>query len=303
MTKKKDSEATGTSAPATTETPVLNLYQKLIEVRKVVEFLKKDAHSETGARFKYVSSSQAILAVRSKMDEMGLLLVPTMTSKKVSPHKTAGGKDWYFTEIDFKYTWVNADNPTEIIECDWYGQGLDEAEKGVGKACTYSEKFFLLKFFNVPTDKDDPDQGSPEDKGKQNGNKTKPPQSKRKRTQEQYIKEIQATKTEEEYRKYWKENVASMKADLSPEQQTIVTYEAKKHAAAIKPLLQSGPTKEPEQQELPSSPSSSGLTPYKCPGGPLDGEWTDTAYCRDTQKCPELGQCDAYQQAVEKEIT
>jgi hypothetical protein len=55
-------------------------------------------------------------------------------------------------------TWINADDPKEIIECIWYAQGVDIAgEKGVGKALTYAEKTFMLKFFNIPTDKDDPD--------------------------------------------------------------------------------------------------------------------------------------------------
>src|SRR5690606_10249645 len=40
----------------------------------------------------------------------------------------------------------------------WYGQGIDIAgEKGVGKALTYAEKYYLLKTFNIATDKDDPD--------------------------------------------------------------------------------------------------------------------------------------------------
>ena len=34
---------------------------------------------------------------------------------------------------------------------------MDDGEKGVGKALTYAEKYFMLKFFNIPTDKDDPD--------------------------------------------------------------------------------------------------------------------------------------------------
>jgi hypothetical protein len=40
----------------------------------------------------------------------------------------------------------------------FYAQGVDIAgEKGVGKALTYGEKYFLLKTFNIATDKDDPD--------------------------------------------------------------------------------------------------------------------------------------------------
>jgi len=41
---------------------------------------------------------------------------------------------------------------------NWYAQGIDLAgEKGPGKALTYAEKYFLLKFFNIATSADDPD--------------------------------------------------------------------------------------------------------------------------------------------------
>jgi len=132
----------------------MNIYQKLIEVRKAVPYLKKD---EKGYEFMFVSSSQVLGTLKAKMDSLGLLLIPEVTSKVVSDHKTKKGGHNYFTEMDMIYTWVNADNPEETIKCPWYGQGLDAGEKGVGKAYTYAEKYFLLKFFNIPTDKDDPD--------------------------------------------------------------------------------------------------------------------------------------------------
>lgn len=55
------------------------------------------------------------------------------------------------------FRWVNAENPEDYLEVPWYGQGVDDGEKGVGKALTYAEKYFVLKFFHIATDKDDPD--------------------------------------------------------------------------------------------------------------------------------------------------
>lgn len=142
----------------------MNIYQKLIEVRKVVPYLQKEA---TGAQYKYVGSSQVLGNVKSKMDEMQLLLVPRITGHKLLEsaieYKDTNGNvtkrtTTYFTEIDMTMTWINAEKPDETIECSWYGQGVDIAgEKGLGKALTYGEKYFMLKFFNIATDKDDPD--------------------------------------------------------------------------------------------------------------------------------------------------
>ncbi|MBY0597726.1 ERF family protein [Bacillus bingmayongensis] len=140
----------------------LNIYQKLVEVKKSVAYLQK---KESGQQYKYVSSSQVLAALREKLNELNILLVPRVIGKNVredtveyeqngKPKRTTT----YFTELDIEYTWINADKAEETIVCPWYGQGVDIAgEKGVGKALTYAEKYFMLKFFNIPTDKDDPD--------------------------------------------------------------------------------------------------------------------------------------------------
>lgn len=141
----------------------MNIYQKLIEVRKQVPYLQKESE---GHQYKYTGSSQVLAAVRKKLDELGLLLIPRIISPNVltetvestdkfgNPKKTTT----YFTELHMTMTWVNAENPDETVECPWYAQGVDIAgEKGVGKALTYGEKYFMLKFFNIATDKDDPD--------------------------------------------------------------------------------------------------------------------------------------------------
>lgn len=132
----------------------MNIYQKLIEVRKSVPYLQKESK---GFQFNYVGSSQVLGTLKAKMDELGLLLIPSVISKEIGVHETAKGAKEYFTELVMEFTWVNADEPTEKITSKWYGQGLDSGEKGVGKAVTYAEKYFMLKFFNIPTDKDDPD--------------------------------------------------------------------------------------------------------------------------------------------------
>lgn len=132
----------------------MNIYQKLIEVRKEVPYLQKESK---GYQFNYTGSSLVLGSLKAKMDELGLLLIPRVLSKEVSEHETQKGSKEYFTELNMEFTWVNAENPEETIVCPWYGQGLDNGERGVGKAMTYSEKYFMLKFFNIATDKDDPD--------------------------------------------------------------------------------------------------------------------------------------------------
>jgi hypothetical protein len=157
----------------------VNIYQKLIEVRKVVPYLQK---KDKGGQYEYVGSSDVLGRVRAKMDELGLLIIPAVIGHKVSestveyiekgkygdkPKKTTT----YFTELVMVMKWVNAENPEEFIDVPWYGQGVDIAgEKGVGKALTYAEKYFLLKSFNIATDKDDPDAFQNKLEEQENGN-------------------------------------------------------------------------------------------------------------------------------------
>lgn len=132
----------------------MNLLQKLLEIRKAMPFLKKEAVNQ-GQGFNYVSSSQVLGIFREKADELGVLIVPRVTNG------TCGEKGkQLLVELYIDYEVVNVEDPKDKINIPFYAQGLDMGEKGVGKALTYGEKYLILKLFNVPTDKDDPDAGA-----------------------------------------------------------------------------------------------------------------------------------------------
>jgi hypothetical protein len=138
----------------------MNLYQKLIEVRKSVPYLQKENNTNKGNDkfgYSYVSSSQTLASVRMKMDELGIILEPEIINAIITQTKSSSGATNFFTELTMTMTFVNADKPEEKIIKQWYAQGVDTGEKGVGKALTYGEKYFILKYFNIATDKDDPD--------------------------------------------------------------------------------------------------------------------------------------------------
>lgn len=152
-----------------TENPKkMNIYQRLAIVRATVPYLQK---SQKGQQYQYVGSSDVLGALHSKINEVGVQLVPSIINHKVTEQIEVGSqynkytkqndekkRITYFTELDMVMKWVNNDDPSDFIECPWYAQGVDIAgEKGVGKALTYAEKYFLLKYFNIATDKDDPD--------------------------------------------------------------------------------------------------------------------------------------------------
>lgn len=142
----------------------LNLLQKLVEIRKEIDSFTKDTE---GYNYSYVSGSQVLSKIQNKMNELGVILYPVMKDVDHSTfdyqqynRKTEQMEDKtdFVISGDMQYVWQNAENPEERITINWkvYGQ-QDDISKAFGSGLTYSERYFLLKFFNAPTDDDDPD--------------------------------------------------------------------------------------------------------------------------------------------------
>lgn len=134
----------------------MNLYEKLLEMQKRVDNVMKDGQN-TSDKYDFASDENVLDKFRPMMDEMGLLLIPEVAGHELHEGVTKSGTTRYLTEIEFIMIWHDVESGEEL-RVRSYAQGVDLAgEKGVGKAATYNEKYFLLKFFHVPTKKDDPD--------------------------------------------------------------------------------------------------------------------------------------------------
>lgn len=178
----------------------MNLYQKIVEVRKSISGFSKDSKS---FNYSYVSGTQVLSKIKEKMDELGLLCFPSVLSQS---HESYNYKDKYNKDKhDFivhgsmVYRWVNADNPEEVLEIPFEFMGQqDDISKAFGSALTYSERYFLLKFFGVPTDEDDPDHKKNSDKR----NEQEKQQATKQTEKKQQDKPQQQTKKAEELPKF-----------------------------------------------------------------------------------------------------
>lgn len=133
----------------------MNLYEKLLTIQKAVPVVKKDGLNQTD-NYKYASGVEVLNTIRPLMDELGLLLIPRTDSAVVHEGSTRSGTTRFLTEVYYTFTWHDVESGEELA-VPFYSQGADlGGEKGVGKAGTYAEKIFLLKFFHVATS-DDPD--------------------------------------------------------------------------------------------------------------------------------------------------
>ena len=136
----------------------MNLFQKIADVKANIDGFTKDTK---GYQYTYVSGSQVLHKIRAKMVEHNLLFLPTIDNaeyKEIEVMVKGKMKPNILVSVDLKYTWINADNPEERFEMPFYAVGhQDDASKALGTALTYSERYLLMKMFNIPTDEDDAD--------------------------------------------------------------------------------------------------------------------------------------------------
>lgn len=134
----------------------MSIYKKLLELQKAVVGLTKD---KTGNSYQYVSGDKILGIVRPTMDKLGLILVPEVIDSNFNREDYAtknGQKSEMFCSVKMRFTWIDVDTG-ETLPCDWASSGMNAWDKGLGSALTYGERYFLLKFFHIATDKDDVD--------------------------------------------------------------------------------------------------------------------------------------------------
>ncbi len=132
------------------------IYKKLLEIQTRVEGLTKDA---TGNAGQYVSGNKILGFIRPMMNNLGLLLTMDVDEANYQPFETQtrnGTKKDMFCDLRLTFTWIDAADG-EKLSIKWAGTGANGADKSIGSALTYAERYFLLKQFHIPTDKDDVD--------------------------------------------------------------------------------------------------------------------------------------------------
>ena len=147
----------------------MNLYEKLERIRKLVEVLRKD---KKGFNYKYTTEESVLAKVTFGMAKYHVSLVPsitpnTATSQLINYENVKVTKDGkaikspvneYLVQAEMTYTWVNNDNMEDRIIVPWLLVGSQsDPSQAFGSGLTYSNRYFILKFFHVATTEDDPD--------------------------------------------------------------------------------------------------------------------------------------------------
>lgn len=141
---------------ARTNLITMSIYKKLLDIQKAIDFLKKN---QDGHQYRYVDGTRVLSAIRPLMNKHGLILKQEITSAnhEVITYATRNGeKTEVLAKVMFLFTWVDSETGETDVN-KWAADGMNGFDKGIGSAMTYAERYFLIKYFHIPTDELDND--------------------------------------------------------------------------------------------------------------------------------------------------
>ena len=130
------------------------------QVQAATRSLAANSEGQTGAaKYNYVSGAKLLGVIRPLMDKLGLILTQEVVDIKNEPitYMTRNGeKTEMFTTAHIRFTWVDTDDGSQVVN-EFFANGMNAWDKGLGSALTYAERYYLMKTFHIATDEDDVD--------------------------------------------------------------------------------------------------------------------------------------------------
>ena len=132
-----------------------NIFQKINEVMRNIEYLTKDDKVEFGTtKYKAISEEKVTTAVRDQLVRIGIVIIPIEQESENKELIRTDKSVNMLTSVHVRYRIQNIDDVNDFIEVESNGTGVDTQDKGVGKAMTYAYKYMLLRTFAIPTGED-----------------------------------------------------------------------------------------------------------------------------------------------------
>lgn len=138
----------------------LNLYQRINEIRKKVDYIQKDKAVSTGSSgsYKAVTHDAVTGILRQHLNEFGVICIPVLVASKANENglKADGTRSNQFRyDATYSFDFVNCDNPEEKLTIIIEAHAMDNADKAPGKALSYAKKYAVLKLFEIETGEDE----------------------------------------------------------------------------------------------------------------------------------------------------
>lgn len=141
-----------------------NLYQKILMAADEIGNVEKNLEIRVtnNSSYKAVADVDVLKKVKAAEKKFGLVSIPVkqeLVKSEIVRTMKQGGYEAisYMDVVKMTVRIINTDNPTETLEVESFGRGLDTGDKGFGKASTYARKYALLNAYKIATG-EDPDE-------------------------------------------------------------------------------------------------------------------------------------------------
>jgi hypothetical protein len=150
----------------------MNIYQKISEVMKKVEYLTKDDSVSFGTtKYRAISEEKVTSTIREQLVNLGIVILPVKQDATVTELMRTDKSVNQRADVHTVYRIQNIDDTEDFILVESNGSGVDTQDKAVGKAMTYAYKYMLLRSFAIPTG-EDPDKIASAETDAKLGNET-----------------------------------------------------------------------------------------------------------------------------------
>ncbi len=124
---------------------IKNIYQRMLAIMNEVQYLQKTDKAAKGLPYKFITHDQVTGSLHMPMVKHGVF-----TKSNILECRQDGNR----TIVKVSVSFINVDDPQDMFEIISYGYGIDNQDKGIGKAISYATKMALLKNFMLETGED-----------------------------------------------------------------------------------------------------------------------------------------------------
>lgn len=149
---------------ATSEAKIMpTLAAKLAEIMGEMAHVKKEGFNKA-QNYRFVRETDVAEKASELLAARHIWVHQSVISEEMVPlYTTASGSQMWLTKLQIAFKFIDGDTKEETEPQTFSGHGADTGDKGVYKAMTGAEKYFLMKSFLVSTG-DDPEADEKVDK-------------------------------------------------------------------------------------------------------------------------------------------
>jgi len=137
----------------------MNLFEKIQAVATEIKSVEKDMQvGSANYGYKAVSDFSVTTKVKEAEAKYQLISVPVrqelLNNETIRVTDKEKDKILYSFVVRMTTRIIDTENPTDFIEIETLGHGLDSGDKAFGKASTYARKYALLNAYKIATGED-----------------------------------------------------------------------------------------------------------------------------------------------------